>query len=145
MEQPPLEIFKYEQRFWYPHMSPAEAKIWHRFVQKYPNEYDTVAYDVKVGTIPDFILQSEDPAIRAQASNYQYKIDVVAFKDKTVDIIELKQSATFRSLGQVKSYTTLYKRDIDPLSTPQPVIITDLLLPDMEHLAETEGVVLQVV
>ena len=126
-------------------MSPAEAKIWHRFVQKYPNEYDTVAYDVKVGTIPDFILQSEDPAIRAQAFNYQYKIDVVAFKDKTVDIIELKQSATFRTLGQVKSYVTLYVRDIDKVATPKPVIITDTILPDMEELAEKEGVILQLI
>lgn len=134
------ETYPYEQRYWYPHLSPAEAAIWHRFVLKNPDAYERVAYDVKVGTVPDFVLEQEDEAIRKQASLYRYKIDVVGFKGSQVDIIELKQGATMRAIGQVKGYRKLYKRDIDPASGGADIIITDVLLPDMDQLAEDENV-----
>lgn len=139
------EIYPYEQRYWYPHLSPAEAAIWHKFVAANPDAYERVAYDVKVGTAPDFVLQHEDESIRKQASLYRYKIDVVGFKGNKVDIIELKQSATMRTIGQVKGYRKLYLRDIDANASGDDVIITDVLMPDMEDLTAAEGVKLKVV
>ena len=44
------------------------------------------------------------------------------------------------SIGQVKGYATLFKRDYEPVMPIQPVIITDELLPDMEFLAKGERV-----
>jgi len=140
MSSDTFETYPYETRYWYPHLSPAEAALWHRYVLKNPDAYERVAYDVKVGTIPDFILAQDDTAIRAQAPLYQYKIDVVGFKGDKVDIIELKQGATMRAIGQVKSYRNLYTRDIDARAQGADIIITDILMPDMEHLAEQMGV-----
>lgn len=139
------EIYPYEQRYWYPHLSPAEAAIWHRFVKQYPDAYEQVAYDVKVGTIPEFVLKQDDPAIRKQANLYKYKIDVVAVSKNTIYIIELKQGATMRAIGQVKGYGKLYLRDINPSARVQHVIITDVLMPDMNTLSEEEEVDLVVV
>jgi RecB family endonuclease NucS len=104
-----------------------------------------VAYDVKVGTAPDFVLQSDDETVRKQASLYRYKIDVIGFKGNQIDIIELKQSATMRAIGQVKGYRKLYVRDVDANARGEDIIITDLLLPDMEHLAAEENVKVVVV
>jgi hypothetical protein len=134
------EVYPYEQRYWYPHLSPAEAALWHKFIAKNPDAYERVAYDVKVGTIPNFVMEQEDEAIRKQASLYRYKIDVVGFKGSQVDIIELKQGATMRAIGQVKGYRKLYLRDIDAIARGEDVIITDVLLPDMEELAGEEKV-----
>lgn len=145
MESSEFEIYPYEQRYWYPHLSPAEAAIWHRFIKKYPDAYDQVAYDVKVGTIPDFVLNQDDPAIRKQANLYQYKIDVVGFKGDDIDVIELKQGATMRAIGQVKGYRKLYTRDVSASAKGKDIIITDVLMPDMDELAKEEGVELVVV
>jgi hypothetical protein len=134
------EIYPYEQRYWYPHLSPAEAALWHKFVAKNPDAFKQVAYDVKVGTIPDFVMEQEDEAIRKQASLYRYKIDVVGFKDGKIAIIELKQSATFRAIGQVKAYGKLYARDIGNTLPVEYIIITDNLLPDMKELSDQEDV-----
>jgi hypothetical protein len=139
------EIYPYEQRYWYPHLSPAEAALWHKFIAKNPDAYERVAYDVKVGTAPDFVLQSDDETVRKQASLYRYKIDVIGFKGNQIDIIELKQSATMRAIGQVKGYRKLYVRDVDANARGEDIIITDLLLPDMEHLAAEENVKVVVV
>lgn len=139
------EIYPYEQRYWYPHLSPAEAAIWHRYISKYPDAFERVAYDVKVGTVPEFVLNQDDPAIRKQANLYQYKVDVVAEKGGTIFIIELKQGATMRAIGQVKGYGKLYLRDINSNAKVQHVIITDVLMPDMESLTAAEDVALVVV
>lgn len=135
-----LERFAYGPRYWYPHMGPEDRAIWIRFIEKFPDAYDECAYDVKVGKIPDFVLQSEDPAIRGQAPLYQRKIDVVAFLDGKVDIIELKPSATSSAIGQVSSYSYLFMRDISDGVKPGALVLTDRLLPEMEELAEVQGV-----
>lgn len=139
------EVYPYEQRYWYPHLSPAEAALWHKFVAKNPDAFEQVAYDVKVGTIPNFVMEQEDEAIRKQASLYRYKIDVVGFKEGKISIIELKQSATFRAIGQVKAYGKLYARDIGNTLPIEYIIITDVLMPDMQELAEQEDVSIVVV
>lgn len=138
-------VVPYGPRSWYPHLSPAEAQIWGVFVAAYPDAYDEVAYDVKCGSVPEMVAEHEDEAIRAEAPLFQYKIDVVGFKDGRADIIELKQRATPRALGQVVSYAHLYERDVDPASRPRPVVITDEAMPDMPHLAARAGVRLIVV
>jgi hypothetical protein len=83
--------------------------------------------------------------MQKQAPLYQYKIDVVGFKDETIDLIELKQSATMRAIGQVNGYTRLYIRDFSPPEPPRQLIITDALMPEMTALAADAGVILIVV
>lgn len=140
MENSEIEILPYEPRYWYPHLSPSEARIWDRFVRKNPDVFERVAYDVKVGSVPDFVLEHNDAAIRAQRDLYRYKIDVVAFKGEEVFIIELKQAATMRAIGQVIGYKELLKREYKPASEPKLVIITDVLMPDMNVLTSSVGI-----
>lgn len=142
---PTIDLIPYEKRSWYAHLSPDEAQLWDKFITEFPDMYDTVAYDVKIGRPPDFVTEHADPAMRAQAPLYQYKIDVVGYKGSSVDIIELKKYATFRALGQVNSYAHLYKRDIDPLSEPKRIVVTNQLMPEMDVLAEAAGVLMIVV
>lgn len=132
--------FPFEKRSWYPHMAPADALIWERFIATHPDAYDWVEYDVKVGSVPDFVREHPDEAIRGQAPLYNRKIDVVGHLGAEIDIIELKPRAGLSSLGQVKGYVTLYRRDIEPSAKLNAVIITDELLPDMGDLAKSEHI-----
>ncbi len=126
-------------------MMPEDVAIWERFIEQFPDAYDSVQYDVKVGGAPDFVKDHPDEAARGQVPLYQRKIDVVGFKSEQIDIIELKPRAGTSALGQVNGYRHLYMKDFSPPETPKAIVITDTLLQDMGELSAQAGVQLVVV
>ena len=54
------DIFKYEQRADYPHMSVRDKAIWERFLLKYPDAYKQVQYDFHIGDAPPFNTLDDD-------------------------------------------------------------------------------------
>ena len=139
------EIFPYELRYWYPHMMPADVKLWERFIAKFPNAYDSVEYDVKVGSAPEFDTIVSPETKGDDINLYRRKIDVVGFRGASIDIIELKPRAGTGAIGQIVGYAKLYTREFNPPEPVNRLIITDQLLPDMEFLASSAGVRLVVV
>src|SRR3989344_796082 len=139
------ETFDYKERYWYPHMQEPSRAIWERFVRQFPDLYDRVQYDVPCGSVPklDTIIDGEKQTSVERL--YRKKIDVVAYKDDQIDIIEIKPYAGASALGQVKDYVRLYVEDYAPPIVPKPIIITDILRSDMEKAAAAEGVLLVVV
>lgn len=134
------DTYDYGPRYWYPHLSTVEAAIWDRFMQKFPRQYDTVQYDVKIGKAPDFVTNHIDEAIRAQAGIYKYKIDVLAHAPKILDIIELKDKAQFYTVGQVKGYRHTFMLEHPTLGEPRCIIVAASFAPGVEAMARTEGV-----
>lgn len=135
-----LEFVPFEKRYKYPHMMPEDRAIWERFIDANPMAFEMCAYDVPVGSVPEF-----DTTVNAESGGnaeklYKKKIDVVAFKGEVLFIIELKPKAGTGTIGQVKGYRTLFKRDYNPKQILQAMIITDEMRPDMEFLAEEERV-----
>lgn len=126
-------------------MMPADVAIWERFIELHPDAYDFVEYDVKVGSVPEFVSDHPDEAMKKQAPLYEKKIDVLAYFRTEIDVIELKPRARMSTLGQVKGYVELYKRDREPLEKVNAVIITNELMPDMGELAKIEGVGMYIV
>lgn len=139
------DIYPFAKRYWYPHMMPEDVAIWQRFIEAYPDAYDTVAYDVKVGEVPDFVAGHEDEAMQAQGPLYQRKIDVVGYKGDQIDIIELKPRASTSAFGQVNAYRHLFELEYSPPEKPRAIVMTDQLLPQMEMLAAAAGVEMIVV
>jgi len=137
--------YPYKKLSWFPDLSHIEAEIWGRFIDAFPDMYDSVDYCFHVGTIPPMVAAHPDSSMRAEKFLYQYEIDVVGYKGDQVDIIELKHAATMRALGQVNGYRELHMRDFPSSVIPKPVVITDVLMPDMGHLAFAAGVQLVVV
>lgn len=121
-------------------MKPRDVAIWERFLTAFPDIYDEVEYDVLVGSPPPF-----DPTVNPDTGGeisdlYKKKIDVIAYKNGEVAIIEIKPNAGASALGQVLGYVALYKRDIEPTASPQAIVLTDILQPDMEMLSKSMGV-----
>ncbi len=135
-----LEYFKFEKRYWYPHMKPLDIAIWERFIDQNPGMYETCQYDVEVGDIPPFITESPEEEVRKQGNLYQLKIDVIGYRQSGSDIIELKPAAGPATIGQVQSYKALYERDYAPSVKPGLVIVTDSERANMRFLCEQAGV-----
>ena len=133
-------MYPYKKLNWYPHMMPADVAIWERFIDNFPYLYDSVEYDVHVGTVPAFVLEHDDKTMRGEIPLYKRKIDVVGHSELNLDIIELKPRAGMAAIGQIKGYTTLYERDMKPTKKPRGVIITDTADSDVKEIAKQEGI-----
>jgi hypothetical protein len=140
-----IDVFKYEKRYKYAHMKPADIAIWERFIEAYPQAYDTVQYDFNVGDPPPFNPLLDDGTDLNQDALYRLKIDVVGHNTNRLDIIELKPNAGPSTIGQIKGYKTLFLRDEKPTKAVSMVIITNVLRPNMQYLCESEGVKIVVV
>lgn len=126
-------------------MKPNDVAIWERFIEKYPDAYDTVQYDVAIGDIPAFMEQTSSPQGQAMRELYRLKIDVLGYKGSALDLIEVKHEAGASSIGQLLGYVELYKRDFEPSGVVQPVLITNIMKPNMDYLTTQQGVRLVVV
>ena len=129
----------------YPHMAASDTDIWNRYIAANPRKYKAVAYDVPVGEGASFDVTAGGVLGGNIAKLYQRKIDVIGLTDLEAEVIELKPRASTAALGQVKNYMRLAARDFKELRGLRPVIITDVLVPEMEWLAKEEGVELRVV
>lgn len=127
---------KYEKKPWYPNLREGETYIWDRFLTKYPDAYDEVIYNLHIGEGAEIPPGTQENIARDFKLLTQYKIDVVGFKNKEIDIIEIKPYAGAGAIGQVISYAELYKKYIDPFANPNLIILTDQIRPDTELLAK---------
>lgn len=106
-----MNTLPYTKRAKYPHMGKDDAKVWERFIDRFPKQFDSVAYDVRVGagTPPP----PDRPANyrKMQLDLSRKRIDVVALSPRSTTIIEVKEYAALSAIGQVLVYGYLYKRD----------------------------------
>ena len=126
-------------------MKPRDVEIWERFIDKYPDAYETCQYDLHVGDPPTFNTLMDDGTDRNQAALYQLKIDVVGRTPDHIDIIEVKPDAGPATIGQVLGYRALYIRDEKPTQPINMVIVTNMERLNMDFLARNAGVRLVVV
>lgn len=140
-----MEKFKYEKRYWYPHMGPQDVKIWERFIDANPDRFDVCIYDLPVGDNP--------PLDREELAEYQknwtylckYKCDAIGFKNDVPTIIEVKPRAGLGSIGQAICGDMLYQEYIQQHSALKKMIVTDQLRNDMDWMCEELGIELVVV
>src|SRR3990167_5081859 len=120
-----IEMFKFEKRPSYPHMSVKDTEIWNRYIDKFPDAYLTCQYDFHIGDTAPFDTLMDDGTDLNQDKLYRLRIDVVAADNKRISIIELKPNAGVSALGQLEKYTELFMRDEMPVVPTDMVLITD--------------------
>lgn len=134
------ERMPYGKRNWYPHMKPNDVALWERFLVAFPEAYDECAYDVWVGSVPDFAKEPAGPDGGTAEGLYKKKIDVVGFKADQIDLIELKPQAGASAVGQILQYKMLYEKENALEGKTKAVIITDTYNADVAAFAASMGV-----
>lgn len=131
---------EYKKLLKYPHLKKEEAEIWSRFIDKYPDAFESVDYDVLVGAGAQ-VEEGETEAMRREIEYLtKKKIDVVGFKGDEISVIEIRQRAGLDIVGKVVAYVELY-RDIAPTDKKLVgVLITDAKMPDVAELCEKFGI-----
>lgn len=122
--------FNYEVRHKYPHLIGEDTDVWNRFILKYPDKFDTVDYDVKVGLGADTSPLTEQYAKDYWKSLTMKRIDVIGHKNGFVTIIEVKKRASLFTLGQILGYKFLYLREYPEQRTVRTLIICSAISQD---------------
>ena len=132
--------FKYKKLKKYPHLRPGEAQLWQLFLDAFPQEFETVDYDVKVGTPRQYPGPADDVFKKDLELLSRKRIDVVAYRGKEIHIIELKHNAGLAAIGQVNGYRKLYAAELKTTESLYATIITDHENPDIRQMANDEGI-----
>ena len=124
----------------YTHMGAEDYVCWDDFLQQYPDRFDRFDYDVSVGEglIPaESVHTVEERRMRELTMK---RIDVVAWKGDSPTIIEVKPNAKTPVIGQVMAYRRLYQEKFSLAFPPLAAIVCYSIDPDVEHVAQNEGI-----
>jgi len=130
----------YKKQLKYPHLKADETEIWSRFIERYPDAFKSVDYDVLVGVGAD-VGPEESEAMRKDIEYLtKKKIDVIGYTDDEIWVIEIRKRAGLDIVGKVVSYVELF-RDVAPLDKALVgVLITDSEMPDIADLCQRMGI-----
>ncbi len=134
--------FNFEILSKYPHMKPQDVSIWERFIKCYPEFFNFCDYDVCVGDIRGDTSDLEPEWQKDAEYLGKYKIDIVAYRENNIYIIEVKPKAAAKALGQIIMYDFLYTKDFYPEENTIAMIITDEIMPNMQELCDEHKVLL---
>lgn len=117
--------FPYEPRRKYPHMLGEDVVIWERFIEKYPDRYDSVDYDWRVGRGMELDADWEENVKRMATAITQKRIDAVGWNGDDVTIIEVKKSVSIGTLGQILGYRSLFVKEFPNFSVPKLLVVCE--------------------
>ncbi len=122
--------FNYESRHKYPHMIGEDSAVWSRFIIKFPEYFDTVDYDMRVGRGSKVLPEESEKYNNYWTQLTQKRIDVVGYKNNFVTLLEVKKRASLFTLGQILGYKFLYQRDHKEIPLVRTLIICSSITPD---------------
>lgn len=132
--------FPFVKQSKYPHMDQQDIKVWERFIEKYPDYYDSVDYDVRVGEGREYPMAEEGPYKEDMKLLTQLRIDAVGYKGDEIHIIEVKPRLSFTALGQTITYTNLYAKTYPVSNRLIPVVVAEEEVPDVRKTADDMGI-----
>jgi len=116
--------YNYEILPKYPHLLGEDIPIWERFLEAYPNYFDSVDYDVKVGSGVNSDVISDKKYRTYYEDLTKKRIDVLGWKNFFITIVEIKKRVSLGTLGQIIGYKFLYSEEHPEENLIKTLIIT---------------------
>jgi len=135
----------YVKRRFYPHMVGDEIEIWGRFVDMFPNRFDSVDYDFRVGEGTVIEGGDMDSYVRMAVMLSQKRIDVIGWVGDIPTIIEVKRRVGLSTLGQVLGYRVLFLKDFKHFGFPDLLVVCAAISPDDHYVLKENKVQVEVV
>jgi len=137
--------FAYEKRRKYPHMIGEDVPVWERFIDAFPEWFESVDYDWRVGEGVAPAVDLGEPYKRMSKALSQKRIDVVGWNGDAPTIVEVKDRAGLSAVGQVLGYRDLWRREFRYLGDPAVLLVCGRVTRDDEMVMEAEGIPVEVV
>lgn len=135
----------YGKRRKYPHMLGEDVPVWERFIEKFPERFDSVDYDWRVGQgaeVPEGLGEEYERMARMLS---QKRIDVVGWVNEMPTIIEVKDRVGLSTLGQIEGYRILFERDFPGLRRPGVLVVCGRISGDDRAVMEAARIPVEVV
>jgi len=132
--------FNYELRHKYPHLIGDDTEVWNRFIQQYPDKFDTVDYDIKVGKGTGANTFTDETAKNYWIQLTQKRIDVIGYKNTIITIIEVKKRVGLHTLGQILGYRFLYLRENPDIKLVKTLIVCSSINEDDSDVLNNYGI-----
>jgi len=126
-------------------MSKSDTLLWNSFLVKYPDLFDSCDYDLRLGPWSDFPADLPDKIFFDGIWNSLWRVDVVAYKDSEIHIIELKPNSMANAIGQVICYDILFRAQFTNFESIHLAIITDIIKPPLQFCADRLSIKLYIV
>jgi len=120
----------YGIRYKYPHMTIEEKNIWEKFMTRYPERFETVDYDFRVGRGSPAPGEFQENWIRMVKMLSQKRIDVIGWVEDSPTIIEVKRRVGLSTLGQILGYRTLFMIDFKNFGKPDVLVVCEVISND---------------
>lgn len=137
--------FVYEKRLRYPHMIGDDHTVWDRFILKFPDRFDSVDYDWRVGegmvTDPSW----DDETKRMATMISQKRIDVVGWNDNFPTLVEVRRRIGLGSLGQILGYKMLFEQFFPNIIKPRMLVVCEVISNDDFAAMDYYGIKVEVV
>jgi len=135
----------YEKRRKYPHMIGEDKLIWNRFIEKYPDIFETVDYDWRVGKGQEPNPEWPENMKRMVTMLSQKRVDVIGWVGDEPTLIEVKKRVGLSVIGQVIGYRALIKREFKQFDDIKVMVICETISKDdIYALMDSEIPVIQV-
>ena len=135
----------YVKRKFYPHMIGDEIDIWSRFVDRFPDRFDSVDYDFRVGEGIELHGEEDEAYTRMATMLSQKRIDVIGWLGDKPSIIEVKRRVGLSTLGQVLGYRILFLKDFKTFGIPDLLVVCAMISPDDHFVLEENKIEIEVV
>lgn len=112
-------------------MLASDIPIWDSWVKQYGHLFIGFDYDIHVGEgVPP--VEGLSPALQRMAKTLtQKRIDALGHQNDKLWIIEVKQRPGVSAVGQIITYLTLFRKQFQPDKELIPVIVGDIVEPDI--------------
>jgi len=132
--------FNYEVLHKYPHLIGEDIHVWNKFVLKFPDRFDTVDYDLKVGKGANTESLSQPKDKKTWSDLTKKRIDVIGYKDSIITIVEVKARVGLFTLGQILGYKFLYLLEYPELTSIRTLIVCSSISQDDSSVLEYYGI-----
>lgn len=123
----------------FPHLMPAEAIIWTRFMAQHGHEWDRWDYDVRVGegrpVDPSWPREIQDMARHLTRK----RIDAIGWRGNSPTIFEVTPRAGRATLGAIWMYAELFDREHPEHPVATTAVVTVRIDPDVLATFERDG------
>lgn len=128
--------FNYEKMHKYPHLLGEDVPVWNRFIELYPDRFDTVDYDTHVGSGIDTPTGPIDEVSEQWRNLTKKRIDAIGWKGELPTIVEVKFRVGLDTLGQILGYRFLYLEAHPDIKGIPILIVCALIGPDDIHVLD---------
>lgn len=127
----------------YPHMLDVDRPVWDLFLDRNPELFQRLYYDVRVGGVTAAPEYGDEKMRKMFYDNTAKRIDALGELEKEIWIIEVADRPGLRAIGQLTTYMALWFEDPKIPKPAKAVLVCRSVDSDFERALNFYGVLLR--